>query len=132
MGESLGTLGNRDQPVSPSAVEERVADSVSSRAGTRGLSPLLEKDEEDDEDWVSKGLPGLGQETLKMKAFPSGVTGGSLFSEGHRTISPPKLPSFGGPNTSGDASMSKKAGKIPLGDGPDSPDSGISMRAAPA
>ena len=87
MGESLDTLVNRDQPVSPSAAEERVADSVSSRAGARGLSPLLEKDEED-EDWVSKGLPDLGQEKPTMKAFPSGVAGGSLFSEGHRTLSP--------------------------------------------
>ena len=58
-GESLDTLVNRDQPVSPSAAEDRVADSVSSRAGARGLSPLLEKDEED-EDWVSKELPDLG------------------------------------------------------------------------
>ena len=61
MGESLDTLVNRDQPASPSVAEDRVANSVSSRAGARGLSPLLEKDEED-EDWVSKGLPDLGQE----------------------------------------------------------------------
>ena len=58
MGESLDTLVNRDQPTSPSAAEDRVADSVSSRVGARGLSPLLEKDEKD-EDWVSKGLPDL-------------------------------------------------------------------------
>ena len=59
IGESLDTFVNRDQPTSPSAAEERVADSVSSRAGARLLSPLLEKDEED-EDWVGKGLPDLG------------------------------------------------------------------------
>ena len=59
MGESLDTLVNRDQPASLSTVEDRVADSVAARAGARGLSPLLEKDEED-EDWVSKGLSDLG------------------------------------------------------------------------
>ena len=131
MGESLNTLVNRDWPVSPPAVDDRVADLVSSRAGAMGLSPLLEKVEED-EDWVSKGLPDLGQETPKMKGFPSGVAGSSLFSEGHRTVSPPKMPSFGGPNMSGDASTSKQAGKIPLGDRPDSQESGINMGAAPA
>ena len=51
MGESLDTLVNKDRPVSPPAADERVADSVSSRVSARGLSPLLEKDEEDD-DWV--------------------------------------------------------------------------------
>ena len=68
----------------------------------------------------------------KTKSFPSGAAGGSLFSKGHRTISPPKMPNFGGPNTSGDASTSKKAGKVPLRDRPDSPDSGISVGATPA
>ena len=131
MGESLDTLVNRDQPASPYAAEERVADSVSSRAGARGLSPLLEKDEED-EDWVSKGLPDLGQQTPTMKGFPLGVARGSLFSEGHHTVSPPKMPSFGGSNTSGDASTSKQAGKIPLGNRPDSLESGINVGAAPA
>ena len=92
---------------------------------------MLEKDEED-EDWVSKGHPDLGQETPKMKAFPSGAATGSVFSEGHRTVSPPKLSIFGGPNTSGDASTSKKAGKVPLFNRPDSPDSGVSVGAAPA
>ena len=42
---------NKDELASPSATEDRVADSVSSRTGARGLSPLLEKDDED-EDWV--------------------------------------------------------------------------------
>ena len=114
MGESLDTLVPRDRPASPSAAEDRVADSASSRAGARGLSPLVEKDEED-EDWVSKGLQDLGQEKTTMKAFPSGAAGGSLFSEGHHSVSPPKVQMFGGPNTSGDASTSKQVGKVPLG-----------------
>ena len=66
-----------------------------------------------------------------MKAFPSGAAGGSLFSEGHRTVSPPKMPRFGGPNTSGNASTSKQAGKVLLGDRPDSPESDINVGAAP-
>ena len=70
MGESLDTLVSRDQPASPSIAEDRVANSVSSRTGARGLSPLLEKDEED-EDWVSKGLPDLGQQKTTMKAIKS-------------------------------------------------------------
>ena len=129
MGESLDTLVNRDQPSSPFAVEDRVADSVSSRAGARGLSPLLEKDEED-ENWVGKGLPDLGQEKTTMKTFPSGVASGSLFNKGHRTVSPPKVQIFGGPNTSGDASTSKQAGKVLLDNKTDSPESGISVGAA--
>ena len=48
MGESLDTLVNKDQPVSPSAVEDLVADLVSSRTGAKGLSPLLEQHEEDE------------------------------------------------------------------------------------
>ena len=91
---------------------------MSSRTGAKGLSPLLEKDEED-EDWVGKGLPDLGQKTTTVKAFPSGGAGGSLFSEGHRIVSPPEMPIFGGSNTSGDASTSKQASKIPLGNRPD-------------
>ena len=129
MKESLDTLVNRDQPTSPSAAEDRVVDSVFSRAGARGLPPLLEKDEED-EDWVSKGLPDLGQKTTTVKAFPSGAVGGSLFSEGRCTVSPPKMPTFRGPNTCGDASTPKQAGKIPLGNRPHSPESGISVGAA--
>ena len=131
MGESLDTLVKENQPTSPSAVEDRVADSVSSRTSARGLLPLLEKDEEE-EDWVGKGLPDLGQKTTTMKAFPSRAVGGSLFSEGHRTVSPPKIATFGGPNTSGDASTSKQASKVPMGNRPDSPKSGISVGGAPA
>ena len=66
-----------------------------------------------------------------MKAFPLGAAGGSLFSDGHRTISPPKMPSFGGPNTSGNANTLKQAGKIPLGNKPDSLELGVSMGVAP-
>ena len=44
----------------------------------------------------------------------------------------PKLQIFGGPNTSGDASTSKTAGKVPLLNRPDSPDLGVSVGAAPA
>ena len=131
IGESLDTLVNKDRPASPPAADERVADSVSSRTGARGLSPLLEKDEED-EDWVGKGLPDLDSKTTTVKAFPSGAGAGSLFSNGHGTISPPKLPIFGGPNTSGDASTSKQASKVPLGNKPDSPELGVSVGAAPA
>ena len=62
MGESLDTLVNKDWLASPPAAHDRVVDSVSSRIGARGLSPLLEKDEKDeeDEDWVGKGLLDLG------------------------------------------------------------------------
>ena len=49
MGESLDTLVNKGQPTSPSAAEDRVANLVSSRTDARGLSPLLEKDEEDED-----------------------------------------------------------------------------------
>ena len=69
---------------------------------------MLEKDEED-EDWVGKGPPDLGQEKATMKAFPLKADGGPLFIEGHHTVLPPKMPSFEGPNMSGDASMSKQA-----------------------
>ena len=93
---------------------------------------MLEKDEDDDDDWVSKGLLDLGQEKPKMKAFPSGAATGSMFSEGYRAVSHPKLQIFGGPNTSGDASTSKTVGKVPLLNMPDSPDSGVSIGAAPA
>ena len=130
MGESLGTLVNKDQLASPLVVEDRVADLVSSRTGARGLSPLLEKDEED-EDWVGKGLPDLGQKITTMKTSPSGVFGGSMVSEGHRTISPPKMATLGGPNTSGYVNISKQAGKVPFGNRPDSPKSGISVGAMP-
>ena len=58
MGESLDTLVNKDQPASPPKADDRVAHLVSLRIGARGLSPLLEKDEED-EDWVGKELPDL-------------------------------------------------------------------------
>ena len=40
--------------------------------------------------------------------------------------------SLGGPNTSGAAGTSKGVGKVPLGDRPDSPESGVNVGAAPA
>ena len=58
-----------------------------------------------------------------------------MISEGHRTVSALKVPNFGTlgqPNTSGSASTSKGADTVPLGDRPHSPESGISMEAAPA
>ena len=94
MGESLETLVNMEQPASSPATGDRVADSVSSRTGARGLSPLPEKDGEE-EDWVGKGLPDPGQKVTPVKAFQSGTFGGSMVSEGHRDISPPKVPSYG-------------------------------------
>ena len=96
MGESLDILVSKDHPASPPAIDDPVADSVSSRTGAKGLSPLLEKDEED-EDWVGKGLPNLGQKTTTVKASPSGVFGGSMVSEGHRTVSPLKCLFLEGP-----------------------------------
>ena len=87
---------NKDRPASPPMADDWIVDLVSSRTGARGLSPLLEKDEED-EDWVSKGLPDLGQKTTTMKASPFGVFGGSMVSKGHRTISLPKIPILEGP-----------------------------------
>ena len=90
---------------------------MSLRIGARGLSPLLEKDEED-ENWDGKGLPNLGQKTTTMKASPLGVFGGSMVNEGHQIVSPPKMTGFGtlgGPNTSSGASTSKGASKVPLG-----------------
>ena len=69
-----------------------------------------------------------------MKAFPLGTFGGSMVTEGHRDVSPPKVTSFGTlgrPNTSGEAGTSKRAGKVPLGDRPDLPDSSIRTGATP-
>ena len=56
MGENLDTLVNTKQLASSPVVDDGVVDSMSSRIGARGLSPLMEKDEED-EDWVGKGIP---------------------------------------------------------------------------
>ena len=57
-----------------------------------------------------------------------------MVSEGHCTVSPQKVRSFGtlgGPNTFGNASTSKAAGKVLLGYRPDSP-GGSNMEVAPA
>ena len=40
---------------------------------------MLEKDEED-EDWVGRGILDLGKKWTSVKAFPSGTFGGSLVS----------------------------------------------------
>ena len=123
MGESLDTLVNTEGPTSSFAADDRVASSVSLRIGAIGLSPLLENDEED-EDWVGTRTLVLGQKTTTVKAFPSGTFGGSLVSKGHCDVSQAKVTSFrtlGRPNTSGETSTSKRAGKVPLGDRHDSP-----------
>ena len=120
MGESLDTLVNIERPASPSVADDRVADSVSSRTSIRGLPPLLKKDEED-EDWVGKTIPNLGQKTTSLKVFPSGTFGGLMVSEGHCNVSPPKATGFGTlgrANMFGETGTSKRAGKVPLGDKP--------------
>ena len=68
-----------------------------------------------------------------VKAFPSRTFGGSLVSEVHCNVSPPKVIGFGTlgwPSTSCEIGTSKRASKVPLGDRPDSPESGISRGAA--
>ena len=57
-----------------------------------------------------------------------------MSSEGDRDVSPPNFTSFGtlgGSNTFGETVTSKRSGKIPSGDRPDSPESGISTGAEP-
>ena len=57
-----------------------------------------------------------------------------MVSEGHHDVSPSKVTSFGTlgwPSTSGETGTSKRASKVPLVDRPDSPESSISMGAAP-
>ena len=135
MGSNLDTLVNRDQPVSVVA-EDRVADSVSSRAGARGLSPLLEKEEEDShDDWVDEGepIPGTMKKPTTVKTFASKIFEDSMVSEGHRTVSPPAVTGFGAQGKASTSGEEKRAGKGPLGRGrPDSPESGVSVEAAPA
>ena len=133
MGETLDALVNTELLASSSIVDDRVVDSVFSRIGARGLSPLLEKDEED-EDWFGKGIPDLGQKTTLVKALSSGTFGGSLISEGHHDVSLPKVTNFGTlgrPNTFGETSTSKRTSKVPLGNRTDSPESGISSGVEP-
>ena len=94
---------------------------------------MLEKDEED-EDWVATGMPNFCQKMTSVKAFPFMTFDGSLVNERHRNVSLPTVTGFGtlgGPNTPGEADTSKKAGKIPLGDRPNSLKSGISTGATP-
>ena len=87
---------------------------------------MLKKDEE--YDWVDKGATLLDQKLTTMKAFPLGRFGGPLISEGRCDVSPPKVPSFGmlgKTSTSSETSVSKRVGKVPLGNRPDSQESGI-------
>ena len=117
MGKNLDPLLNTKQPASSPTAEDRVVDSVSSRTSAKGLSPLWEKDEED-EDWVGKGMLDLGQKTTLVKALPSRTFGGPLVNEGHCDISLPKVTSLrtlGQPSTSGETDTSKRASKVPLG-----------------
>ena len=110
MGSNVDMLLHTDQPVSPVAADEKVADLVSSWAGARELSPLVEEDSEEEED---KGGLLLSDEEKKMttvKTHPSGIAGPAV-SGGHHSVSPPLVP-FGG--TLGKASTSgpfKLAGK---------------------
>ena len=69
MGESLDTLVNTEGPTSSFAADDRVAYSVSLRIGAIGLSPLLEKDEED-EDWVGQRDTRSGLEDDFGEGFP--------------------------------------------------------------
>ena len=115
MGANLDTLVNTKQLASSPAAYNRVADLVSSQIDATRLSPLLEKDEEDD--WVDRGAALLDQEALNVKAFPSRTFRCPLISEGHRDVSPPKVPSFGmlgKANTFGETGTSKRADKVPL------------------
>ena len=63
-------------------------------------------------------------------SLPSRAFGGSLISEEHCDVSPPKVTSFetlGRPNTSDETSTSKRASKVHLGDRTDSPALDINM-----
>ena len=128
MGSDIDMLLHADQPVSPEAADEKVADSVSSRAGARELPPLVEEDMEDDNE--ARGLlSSEDKKTTTVKTHPSRI-GGPAISGGQRSVSPPLVPFSG---TLGKASTSrtfKLAGKGFLDDRLDSPQSGVSGRAA--
>ena len=130
MGSDVDMLLRADQPVSLDAADEKVADSVSSRAGARELPPLVEEDMEDDDE--TRGLLSSDEEkkTTTVKTLPAGI-GGPAISGGQRSVSPPLMPFSG---TLGKASTSgtfKPAGRRFLDDRPDSPQSGVSGRVAP-
>ena len=111
------TLLNTEQPASSPKREDQFADLVSSRTSPRGLSPLLEKDEEN-EDWAGKGILDLGRKTTSVKTFPLRTFGGSLVNEGHHDVSLPKVTSFGTlgrPNTFGETGTSKASWQATFG-----------------
>ena len=85
---------NIERPASSLAIDDLVADSVFSQTSARGLHPLLEKDEED-EDGLDKGAALLDQKTTTVDAFPSRTFGGPLSGEGHCDVSPAKFTNFG-------------------------------------
>lgn len=111
MGANLDMLVNIEMPASLALqIDDKVADSMSSRTGHRGLSPLMEREEEEDVD--DEG------ETLLD----------------HNDTSPPKFPSFGTlgkASTSGETNTSNRAGNVLLGDRLDTPELGITRGVAP-
>ena len=90
MGSNVDMLLHADQPVSPEAADEKVADSVSSRVGARELPPLVEEDMED-EDEARGLLSSEDNKTTTVKTHPAGI-GGPAISGGHRSVSPPSVP----------------------------------------
>ena len=127
MGSDVDMLLHADQSVSPEAADEKVADSVSSRAGARELPPLVEEDDMEDDDATRGLLSSEDNKTTTVKTLPTGI-GGPAISGGQRSVSPPLMPFSG---TLGKASTSgtfKLAGKGFLDDRPDSPQSGVSGR----
>ena len=118
MGSNVDMLLHIDQPVSLVVADEKVADSVSSRARARELSPLVEEDiEEDDKEGL---LSGEEEKVTTVKTHPSGIAGPAI-SGGHRSVSPPLVPfssTLGKASTSGTV---KLAGKGFLDDRPGSP-----------
>ena len=90
MGSDVDMLLHIDQPVSPIAADEKVADLVSSRAGARELSPLVEEDiEEDDKEGLFSG--DEEEKVTTVKTHPLGIVGPAI-SGGHRSISRPSVP----------------------------------------
>lgn len=105
---------------------------MSLRVGHRRLSPLVEKEEQDNA--ADKGETLRGQNKTAMMTFPPRTFGGSLISEGHRNLSPTKFYSFGTlgkASKSSEIGASKNAGNVLQGDTPDTPKSGISRGATP-
>ena len=112
MGLDVDMLLHMDQLVSPKVADEKVANSVSSRAEARELSPLVEEDSENEDD--TGGLfSGEEKKMATMKTHPLGI-GGPAISRGHRFVSPPLVPfsstlgkasTFGGFNPAGKGFM---------------------------